>query len=180
MANQEVTIENAPGGPGAKYMVVNRGFFAVEQGDIILFKNSLQSPFSEVQVRFYPAGVKDPSTLISGFCSSVPGDYLPVPAASNAGGTITPGAATCTVAMGGTTARTYEYTVSATSGNYETLDPVIIVEGGGGVSLLGVLGTLGGLGLIAVTGLALKRLKSEYQRGFKDGQASNQDQATGP
>jgi len=166
----DVTIKNAPTSNGGKYIIVDQGVIKLSAEEVITFTNTLSTPVKAAQIRFFEQGVDktDNSNAIAGFCDEMgtgsSANMLEVPQQTMSGGTETPGTRDCTVNKDVQDAL-YLYTVSADN-PYETLDPVIIIEGGD--MQFSALAFLLGAGAIGA-GLLLRRFF--YNKGHADGLA---------
>lgn len=167
----EITLNSAQN-TGSKTIFVDHGVMTGATNQQIIFKNALQSPTRDVEIMFFAQDAtadqkKDVANAIAGFCTELGSSKtLTVDEGSNAGGSFTPGSATCTLAKGNDV---YQYTITA--GNpYEVLDPIIIVEGGGVRPLIRPEFQLP----VVIIGLALIALAAYlgYKRGLSAGSSN--------
>ncbi|MDX1498711.1 MAG: hypothetical protein R3176_02365 [Woeseiaceae bacterium] len=123
--------------PGKQYMQVDHDLINVKAGDLIAFYNELKPTVSDVTIKFYSYNSpKSDANAIAGFCESMGSDKeFTVSKGSNAGGTFTPGHKDCKVASG-ITSGYYKYSVHPQAAAWIEMDPVIIIEGGGGMTPL--------------------------------------------
>ena len=136
-----------------KYMMVDYDVVHLKAGDEITFTNSLNQPVSDVHIKFYKYDhAKNDANAIGDFCTimDTANKQFKVPKGSNAGGSFTPGTAKCIV-TNNVKIDAYKYSVDAQASAWIDMDPVIIVEGGGGIVpilpiivavVAGVVGTL--------------------------------------
>jgi len=170
MANQQLDIMNASGGANAKYIVVDHGVLELKAGEVIIFKNYLKGPPKEANVQFFLENTKTSSgaAAIPDFCTKMDTQKKAFLVPQSTQGGQVPGEGVCTVTKS-VSAKVYEYTIAADS--YETLDPVIIIEGGN----FDFMGSLWGPLTVLLTGglvATYLRMKMEYKRGYADGSAA--------
>ena len=130
-----VRIEPKPAAPaGKQYMQVDHNIVNVDAGDVITFYNALEPALSDVTIKFYPYDeAKTDANAIAGFCTSMGASKeFGVDKGTISGGTFTPGEAECEVAAT-VSSSTYQYSIDPQAGAWVDMDPVIIIEGGGGI-----------------------------------------------